>query len=107
MILIGLPCPACGLTRAGLLFFGGRFAESFRMHPLFVPTFVLMLVVGMYALFWPGKLKHMKIPVILFIIISVVIYIYRMVYMFPEHPPMLVNENSILHSIIYLLMMMW
>ena len=32
-ILYGLPCPGCGLTRAGVLLLTGHFAAAFQMHP--------------------------------------------------------------------------
>lgn len=33
LMLTGKPCPACGLTRAGILLLSGRFAAAFRMNP--------------------------------------------------------------------------
>lgn len=38
-ILTGFPCPACGMTRAILLFVTGEFRLSFSLHPV--------------AMFWP------------------------------------------------------
>ena len=108
MIFIGFPCPTCGLTRAGLLFFRGNFAESFAMHPLLIPTFVLIICVIAYALLWPNKLNYMKIPVVLLILTSLVVYMYRMVNLFPYQPPMVSNNNSVLHNIIqYIYLRRW
>lgn len=42
----GVACAACGLTRAAAALAQGRFAESWRWHPLFV------LVAAEAALFW-------------------------------------------------------
>lgn len=33
--LTGLPCPACGLTRAWLAILRGQVARAFAMHPMF------------------------------------------------------------------------
>lgn len=44
--LTGIPCPSCGMTRAYMSFFGGRFREAFSYHPLFwtVPLIPLCLI---------------------------------------------------------------
>lgn len=33
-LVLGVPCPSCGLTRATRLAFGGDFAAATHMHPL-------------------------------------------------------------------------
>jgi hypothetical protein len=101
MIFVGMPCPACGLSRAGILLFRGRFAESFAMHPLFIPTFILILCLMAYTLFWPGKINQLKAPAMVLILISFAVYAFRMVDLFPNQPPMVINNDSILHNILY------
>lgn len=34
----GLPCPGCGMTRAALLFFKGKWNTAWQMHPFFLCT---------------------------------------------------------------------
>lgn len=51
-LLFGFPCPACGLTRAGLLLLSGQFAAAFAINAaicLWVP-FLLYLIVFRYFL---------------------------------------------------------
>lgn len=103
MIFFGLPCPACGLTRAGVLFLTGNFAESFAMHPLLLPTIVFIAVTLAIKYFWPDKIKFLEIPAVIMLAIFVALYIFRMVNLFPNHPPMVVNSDSILYNIISLL----
>jgi len=98
MIVAGLPCPACGMTRAGILLFSGRIAESFVMHPLFIPVSVFIVCV----LVWRDKFKHMKTAALVLILILLIVYVFRMVYIFPHQPPMVINGDSILHNIIFL-----
>ena len=103
MILFGVPCPACGMTRAGFLFLSGNFTESFRMHPLFMPTMVFLMGFILFKFFWTDKIKYMRNLSIALIICFLVLYAFRMVFMFPNHPPMLVNYDSIFHNLINLL----
>lgn len=51
-ILFGFPCPACGLTRAGLLLLRGDLAGAFEMHPAIFPwaAFLLYLCFFRYVL---------------------------------------------------------
>ena len=44
-ILYGLPCPGCGLTRAGVLLLTGHFAAAFQMHPFIYGWAALLLYV--------------------------------------------------------------
>lgn len=44
--LTGLPCPACGLTRAFICIGHGHLGQSLHWHPLGLPLFVL------FALLW-------------------------------------------------------
>ena len=103
MIFIGLPCPACGLTRSGVLFFSGRFAESVRMHPLFIPLLGLAVWAVLCKIFWPDRIRHVKTVAVLLLIASIVVFIIRMVNLFPHTPPLTINSDSILHNILNIL----
>ena len=46
-IVLHVPCPSCGLTRATLLALSGHFREALAMHPL---VFVLGPAVGVFAM---------------------------------------------------------
>jgi len=103
MIFLGLPCPACGLTRAGMLLLTGRFADSFRMHPLFVPTFAFIVWAAVEKVFRPHRLKRLQNPALVLLVSAFGVYIFRMVHMFPHYPPMVVNRDAILMNIIFLI----
>ncbi|MCL1988229.1 MAG: DUF2752 domain-containing protein [Firmicutes bacterium] len=100
MIIAGLPCPACGFTRAGLLFFSGNFAASFAMHPLFLPTLLFGAVSVVCLLYNKKSVKYLKIGVIVLLLAAILVYIYRMINFFPFVEPLVVNGNSILHRIL-------
>ncbi len=42
--ITGIPCPACGSTRATLLLFKGQFLNSLLINPLAIITNVLILI---------------------------------------------------------------
>ena len=42
--LLGVPCPACGLTRAFVLFVQGRFVESIQYNILIIPLVIGFII---------------------------------------------------------------
>lgn len=98
-ILFGIPCPACGMTRAAVLMLTGHFKESFRMHPL------LLLVVFEFAIYPIIKRKlinyrfFIKINVIMCMVIFVSYYVYRMKMFYPNVEPMVYNQDNYFHKI--------
>ena len=101
MIITGLPCPGCGLTRAGVYFFTGRFSQSLEVHPLFIPVFLLALCAAICKLFFPDKLKRFYIPAVILAFCLFAVYLVRMKYLFPHYPPMTPNKDFVLRKIIY------
>jgi Protein of unknown function (DUF2752) len=45
-LLLGVPCPSCGLTRAARLALGGDLAAATAMHPLWFLVLPFVAVVG-------------------------------------------------------------
>lgn len=102
-ILIGIPCPACGITRAALLMLTGHFKESFQMHPL-----LLLVIFGfMIFPFIKNKLKNYGFFVKSYVIISVLIficfYIYRMNKYYPNVQPLVYRQDNYLHDFFVLI----
>ena len=102
MIIFGIPCPACGMTRAGFLLLTGNFAESFRMHPFFIPSIIFLVGLVLFKFFWTDKIKYMQNLAIVLLVCFLGLYVFRMVSMFPNYPPMVINSDSVLHNIINL-----
>ncbi len=97
MILFwGLPCPGCGMTRAALLFFKGKWNTAWQMHPFF---FVLLVLAAVAAAFRYGAGRSMPgfkriVPAVL--ILSILFYVYRMIRYFPGQEPMTYSSHNIL-----------
>jgi len=103
MIFVGLPCPGCGLTRAGILLFTGNFSESFHMNPIFVPALVWCGVAVVLKLRWPTKYKYANGLAIVLGVLMLVVFVIRMIMLFPHTPPLVINDNSIFHRLVHLI----
>ena len=87
-IVFGIPCPLCGMTRATGLFLKGDFYEAWQMHALFylVLLFVPVYIFCKYFLENGGRI--IRTYVIIFSIIAIGYYVYRMLYLFPGQEPL-------------------
>lgn len=95
--LFGVPCPGCGSTRAAIALFQGNFSEAFAYHPL-IP---LSLAILPYAVFrdmlkqrWPIKPAE-KAGAICVVALFIIVYVIRMVLLFPHTQPMVPVEGAL------------
>lgn len=88
--IFGIPCPACGMTRAMINLFKFNIREAFRYNPLFIVLFIIPLV-------FINNKKKLNISII---IIFIAVWIVRMCLMFPDINPMIFNENAVIPIII-------
>lgn len=77
-ILAGFPCPACGMSRAVLLFLAGNFRLSFALHPLalFWPLFLLYL--GYFRYFRGRRAPFVWPLTITLSLVTLACYLYRL-----------------------------
>lgn len=87
---LGIPCPTCGITRAVKYLLVGDFYNAFYFHPLF-PLLIF------FPLFFTKKGEKC-----IYIIgsIFIIVWILRMFFLFPNTPPMNINEDAILIKVI-------
>ena len=97
-IITGLPCPACGMTRAALLFLSGHWQESFRLQPFFFALVVgvLFFTVERYILRRERSSRFLMGYALFMLAAAFAFYIWRMVRYFPHTPPMTYNRDNLL-----------
>lgn len=85
---IGIPCPACGMTRSYFSLLSGDIKKAFFYHPLFLlPIFICVLFLLRNNAYLSKLWKSNILWVIIFIII-ISVYIIRMLLLFPNIPPL-------------------
>lgn len=88
VLVTGYPCPACGLTRAGLHLLQGEFAEAAKLNLFIYPIAALLVLFFLYRYVLRRKADMLVKLTIVLILLMVLYYIYRMCTQFPGEAPM-------------------
>ncbi len=99
-IMTGLPCPACGMTRAARLLLGGQFAAAGKMHAMIYPVVILAAAAGSGRYISGRALSYLLKYVWLVLVISLLYYVVRMYLYFPYTEPMELYEEAVLIQMI-------
>ena len=91
--LTGIPCPSCGMTRAYISLFRGNIFQAFYYHPLFLAPFVIIIM--MQEKIRANKKLFNGLVIFLTAIIFVV-YVIRLILLFPEKEPLVFFSDAIL-----------
>ncbi|MBN2558348.1 MAG: DUF2752 domain-containing protein [Clostridia bacterium] len=95
--ITGLPCPSCGMTRAYVELLSGNVAGAFLMHPLF---WFIPIIIGLMIHTQATGKSHTKAYVVIGVIFLVV-YIIRMILLFPHTYPFDYEHSSILGRLLF------
>lgn len=98
--ITGFPCPGCGMTRGAIYMFSGQFARAFEINP------AIYLWVGMIAYFLVCRyILHRRPPAMkgifgTVLVLTILIFVYRMICYFPDRPPLSYTRGRVLEKII-------
>lgn len=100
-IITGFPCPGCGMTRAFVNLLTFHFKDAFYWSPsifLWVPLLIYGIL-NRYIF----KCSNKIFTILLCItgIITIIIYIVRMITLYPDNAPMVYYENNLMHLLSY------
>lgn len=99
VIVAGLPCPGCGMTRAVCFFLTGQFARGWAMNPLALGWIFLGLYVGFMRYIKGKKAKGVKIILVVLLVSMIVFYVYRMLTQFPGAAPISYTGGNLIEKI--------
>lgn len=102
--IIGIPCFACGMSRAFTSLFSGNINMAFYYHPLWIiPILLCIIFILKYKISFFKKIWENNYFWGLLLIIFLITYIIRMYYMFPEIPPLKYYENNLISNLVKIL----
>lgn len=98
VIFLGMPCPGCGLTRAGTLLLQKDFSGAWEMHPFIWAWIFLVLYICFQRYIRGAKIAGLVPMVILITLAMLVFYVYRMYQYYPDVEPM-IQRDSVLFDL--------
>ena len=99
-LLCGFPCPFCGLTRAGIKLITFDFESAWALNPLiyYIAILLILWIIHRYL----GLISKRLIIALLIVLVitSIPLYVYRLNNLFPHTEPMTYREAN-LFKILY------
>lgn len=99
VIVAGLPCPGCGMTRSVIYFALGRFAQGWQMNPLGILWLALALYFCVMRYGFGKKPKGLLPFCYAIIALMILVYLYRMYRYFPGEPPLCYTSGNLLERV--------
>ena len=90
----GLPCPGCNMKTSLYYLLQFKFSESLYYHALLIPT----IVVFVWIVFNSKNQERIKKLLIIWAVLMIIYYIYRMLVYFPNSP-MVYDKNNLIYFI--------
>lgn len=100
VILAGLPCPGCGMTRSVTAFLMGEFERGIRMNPLGIVWILWGVCFAVMRYGFGKKSKGLMTAAGVIVVLMIVVYAWRMYQYFPGEPPISYTPGSILEQMV-------
>ncbi len=100
VIVAGLPCPGCGMTRAVLAFLTGRFETGMQMNPLGMVWILWALYFAVMRYGFGKKAKGLMTAGGVIVVMMIGVYAFRMYMEFPGKPPICYTPGNVLERIV-------
>lgn len=100
LMLTGIPCPFCGMTRAGFSLLRGDIALAFELNPMIFGVIILVIAFIIVRYFTDKSLKVLKPLIVALAVIGLLVYVCRMICLFPDQWPMLYYEGNYLRRLL-------
>ena len=99
LIVTGFPCAGCGLTRAGLHLLRGNFSQAAALNPSIFIVALFMLYCVYFRYLKGTKITGFSFVLGVLVVVTVVVYIYRMHLYFPNKVPYVYYKRNLLTEI--------
>lgn len=99
VLITGYPCPGCGLTRALLSLARLDVHKAIEYNPSVFLWIALTVAAIVQRYIRGGSLRKLLIPLVAVFAVTIAIYIWRMVCIFPSAPPLVYEPENLLAAI--------
>ena len=99
LILTGVPCAGCGLTRAGLHLLRGDISRAAALNPSIFLVALFLLYCGYFRYLKGTKVRGFSLALGALTAVTIVIYLYRMYLYFPDRAPYVYHKKNLLSEI--------
>lgn len=100
VLMTGLPCAGCGMTRAVFFMLTGQFYRSWLLNPMALPVILFAGYCMIFRYVFGKKVKGFKAGLIILCLGMLAAYAWRMYTVFPERPPYVYTSGSFLEGYI-------
>ena len=99
VIFCGLPCPGCGLTRASLALLQLDPVTAWERNPAIYPWGILLVSAAIQRYIRETPLKDLYPLLLLVALLTLGIYVYRMLCLFPGERPLIYRDGNLMAKI--------
>lgn len=83
MIVLHIPCPGCGMTRALVLVLTGHWQAAWQLQPLAYGWILLGVLFGVNRYLLDKKPKYLTAFLVILLLGTLLLYMYRLCFGFP------------------------